>query len=414
MSSEADATTLAPAAAAPDAPLTSSASGVSETVISVSWAKPAEHNAPVTGYKLQYRLFAGAADAWADAAAVSGGDTLTTEIDGLIASTKYTVRICAVNSVGASGWSSEADATTLTPALKAPNAPEVATTLGMSPSVIDVTWTPPAPISGVKITSHELQFRQAGDSAWSKNVAVPGCAKLDFKFAKLKSSTEYEWRVCAVSEGGVSAFSSIGKATTLKSVKEKLHEVKVELDIELGDSCPDVDIDVEQMKIVLSDEINFKGGKAVIQKDDLPVQAQLEKTIVALYTILQCKGYDMFHIRFDGHVHPTGKDMRCLVISYFRAAELVRRVVKAGCPKEFLHAYGYGQRMPITSDKKKADLNRRVEINFLDHHHIEQMDSDARELWAEIEVTGDFDKFVAEPASFGHEYVKHDYAPHGV
>jgi outer membrane protein OmpA-like peptidoglycan-associated protein len=175
-----------------------------------------------------------------------------------------------------------------------------------------------------------------------------------------------------------------------------------------------VDIDVEQMKIVLSDEINFKGGKTVIQKDDLPVQTQLEKTIVALYTILQSKGYDMFHIRFDGHVHPTGKDMRCLVISYFRAAGLVRRVAKAGCPKEFLHSYGYGQRMPVTSDKKKADLNRRVEINFLGHHHIEQMDADALKLWAEIETTADFDMVVQDPASFGHEYVQSDYAPYGV
>jgi len=267
---------------------------------------------------------------------------------------------------------------------------------------------------GVVITSYELQFRKVGDSAWSKNVPVSGSSTLDFKFTKLNSSTEYEWRVCAVSEGGLSAFSSVGKATTLKSVKEKLHEVKIELDIELGDSCPDVSVDVEQMKIVLSDEINFKGGKAVIQPDDLPVQAQLEKTIVALYTILKSKGYDMFHIRFDGHVHPTGKDMRCLVISYFRAAELVRRVVKAGCPKEFLHAYGYGQRMPVTSDKKKADLNRRVEINFLDHHHIEEMDSDARKLWAEIEATEEFAKFVGETASFGHGYTQSDYAPHGV
>jgi hypothetical protein len=47
----------------------------------------------------------------------------------------------------------------------------------------------------------------------------------------------------------------------------------------------------------------------------------------------------MFLIHFDGHVHPTDKDRRCLVISHFRAAELMRHVVKAECPNEFLHAY---------------------------------------------------------------------------
>jgi len=106
--------------------------------------------------------------------------------------------------------------------------------------------------------------------------------------------------------------------------------------------------------------------------------------------------------------------MRCLVISYFRAAEIVRRVVNAGCPHEFLHAYGYGQRMPVTSNKKEADMNRRVEIGFLDHHHIESMDDDARKLWAEITPTEQFEVFTEEPASFDHPYHGEVYAPHGL
>jgi hypothetical protein len=43
----------------------------------------------------------------------------------------------------------------------------------------------------------------------------------------------------------MSAFSNVGKATTLKSVKDQLHKVNVELDIQLGDSCPFKDVDVE-------------------------------------------------------------------------------------------------------------------------------------------------------------------------
>jgi len=252
--------------------------------------------------------------------------------------------------------------------------------------------------------------------SWIGPTPIADGAILDFKFHKLKSNTEYEWRVKSEGPGGESGWTDVGRATTMKSVADKLHEVKIELDEELGDTCRDVEIDVEKMKIVLSDEINFKGGKAIIQPDDMSVQEQLQKTIVCLYTILKRKGYDMFHIRFDGHVHPTGKDHKCLVISYFRAAELVRRVVKAGCPGEFLHAYGYGQRMPVTSDKKKADMNRRVEINFLDHHHIEQMDEDARKLWAEIREFDEFKTFWGNHANYGDDTSKEekaDYAPHG-
>jgi len=361
---------------------------------------------------LQYCLVT--ATEWIEAPALAGGDTLATEVDGLSPSTQYRFQVLATNSIGASAWSVEAVGTTLDPTPIAPSAPEIKSSLSHSPSSIEVAWNPPALVKGVEVTGYELQLRKAGDTAWGEALPIQSSSKLDNKFTKLKSKTPYEWRVLATSGAGKSDFSSVGAATTLMSVADKLHEVKIELDKQLGNSCPDVSLDVEKMKIVLSDEINFKGGKAVIQKDDLPIQAQLEKTIVTLYNILKSKGYDMFHIRFDGHVHPTGKDMRCLVISYFRAAEIVRRVVKAGCPHEFLHAYGYGQRMPVTSDKKKADLNRRVEINFLDHHHIESMDADARKLWAEITATDAFSVFVKEPASFDHEYHESVYAPHGV
>jgi outer membrane protein OmpA-like peptidoglycan-associated protein len=264
---------------------------------------------------------------------------------------------------------------------------------------------------GVDVTGYELQFRKSGTVAWSANTPIEGGTKLDHKLGKLEANVEYEWRVCAVSAGRMSEFSSIGKVATQKSVAQKLHEVKTELDAQLGNTCPDVSIDVLRRKIVLSDEINFEGGKAVILAEDLPIQAQLEKTIVSLYTILKSKGYDMLHIRFDGHVHPTGKDMRCLVISYFRAAEIVRRVANAGCPNEFLHAYSYGQRMPVTSDKKKADLNRRVDINFVDLDQIESMDEDMRKLWKEITPTEQFDTFVKEPASFDRPYQREVYAP---
>jgi outer membrane protein OmpA-like peptidoglycan-associated protein len=400
------------AAAVPDAPPTPNATALSQVAIKVTWTKPADSGAVITGYRLQYCLATGTE--WVETPALAGGDVLATDVDGLNPSTQYRFRVLATNSIGESAWSVEASATTLDPTPSGPSAPEIKTSLSHSPSTIEVTWNPPAPVQGVDITGYELQLRKAGAGAWGKALPIQSTSKLDNKFTKLKSMTEYEWRVLATSASGKSEFSSVGTATTLKSVADKLHEVKIELDKQLGNSCPDVSIDVEKMKIVLSDEINFKGGKAIILKDDLPIQAQLEKTIVMLYTILKSKGYDMFHIRFDGHVHPTGKDMRCLVISYFRAAEIVRRVVKAGCPHEFLHAYGYGQRMPVTSDKKKADLNRRVEINFIDHHHIQSMDEDARKLWKEITPTDAFDVFTKEPASFDHEYHESVYAPHSV
>jgi outer membrane protein OmpA-like peptidoglycan-associated protein len=171
----------------------------------------------------------------------------------------------------------------------------------------------------------------------------------------------------------------------------------------IGDSCPDVYIDFENKTIVVKEDINFTAGKANILEEDLPLVGQLERTVVTLYRILKEVNYKMLHIRIDGHVHPTGKDMRCLVISYFRAAEMVRRIRLAGCPAEYLHAYGYGQRQPLTLNKHRADDNRRVDITIVDQHNVGALNDQAGALWKEISATSDFTKCVTTEGFFGHK-----------
>merc|ERR1719413_211764 len=101
--------------------------------------------------------------------------------------------------------------------------------------------------------------------------------------------------------------------------------------------------------------------------------------------------------------------MRCLVISYFRAAELARRVHKAGCPRKFFHPYGWGQRKPLTTDKDKADENRRVDISFWDEHAIRRAAHEAEKMWQEIKPTSEFVDFVKDRTNFDHEYQESIY-----
>jgi len=336
-------------------------------------------------------------------------DTLSCEISGLSAATEYVVRVAARNAVGLSGFSVEANASTL--ASLVPRITEFGPQ-SASAHELSISWE----IETCSATGYELQLRKSGTDAWGHDMKASHSDTLAQTFTKLKSTSTYEARVRATGPAGNSAWSELAAAETHMSMSDKLHEVKVKLDEVIGDSCPDVELDVENMKIILHDMINFKGGKAVILAEDMPVQMQLEKTIVALFNIVTEKGFRMFHLRFDGHVHPTGKEMKCLVISYFRAAELARRVVHAGCPSEFLHSYGYGQSRPVTSDKKKADQNRRVEINFLDHHDIKKVDKDACQLWSKIRTSPEFVKFTEDHSCYGEEDViesMESYAPHG-
>lgn len=184
--------------------------------------------------------------------------------------------------------------------------------------------------------------------------------------------------------------------TRMRIVKEKVED-------RLAGKCPDISIDIDSMAILLKDQIKFKPGKADIQEADLRIMRQLERTVVALSELLEDQ-QGLCHIRIDGHVHPTGKDMRCLVISYFRAAEIVRRIRKAGCPADFLLAYGYGQRQPISHHKKHADANRRVEITIIDQMHYDKAQQGAMTLWSDISSTREFNQCITTEKFFGETF----------
>jgi len=388
-----------------DAPLTPTATGKGETTISASWNKPNDNGGAITSYKVQYKKSPGGA--WVDAPDVAGGDTLRTNITGLEPGTTYAVRVAAVDPEGQSPFSPESIASTATP--PPPNAPKI-TSSTATPLTLNFKWSSG---DGGPTTGYKAQYKKADEADWH-TVNFPATSA-DATFKSLPSNTEHEFRVKAIGPGGESDWTS-GQITTHMSTRDRLIWCDNKLKEEIDGSCPDVDVDVEKMKILLKEEINFEGGKAIIKEEDMSIQHQLEKTVVTLQSILEKKGFDKFHIRFDGHVHPTGKDMKCLVISYFRAAELVRRCVKAGCDPEFLHAYGFGQRMPVTSEKKRSDENRRVEINFLTFEQAVTIDEDARTLWAQIETTKEFKKFISDEGNYGDDTTDERlemYAPPG-
>ena len=118
-------------------------------------------------------------------------------------------------------------------------------------------------------------------------------------------------------------------------VVAKLRNVQRELDTRIGNSCPDIVVDVLGKRLIMKEAINFIGGKAQICVEDMYIVKQLIVVIKTLYEIVGDE--EMIHVRVDGHVQDTGKPERCLIISYFRAAEIVRNIAKH-IPKKFVHS----------------------------------------------------------------------------
>jgi outer membrane protein OmpA-like peptidoglycan-associated protein len=181
-------------------------------------------------------------------------------------------------------------------------------------------------------------------------------------------------------------------------LEAKLRMVQRDLDLEVGDTCPFVTLDVKARKIVLKEPCNFIGGKAQIVDDSLPVMKQITVVVLALAKVLKSHHWAMLHIQIDGHVHPTGKDMRCLVISYFRAAEVARQIVAAGLSREYMHVFGYGGTRPVGA----KDKNRRVEISLVQDEGAAMESCKATgELWRTIKSTPEFSEVTADPSFSG-------------
>lgn len=180
-------------------------------------------------------------------------------------------------------------------------------------------------------------------------------------------------------------------------VMAKLRNVQIELDKRVGSSCPDIKVEVMQKKIILLDTINFEGGKAQIKVEDMHVCNQLCRIITFLYEIMGDE--EMIHVRIDGHVHDTGKPDKCLIISYFRAAEIARNLAKY-VPKKFIHSFGYGGTKPVS--KIDTSLNRRVEISLLvSEKAVLDCCTSGCELWGKIIQLKECEKLLADPKFAG-------------
>src|SRR6185503_10433108 len=141
--------------------------------------------------------------------ATVGPNSTTYTDNGLTADTAYSYQVRAYNSVGDSGYSNIASATTLTPPPTAPAPPTGLGATAISSSVIDLTWADAATNEdGFKIE------RAAGAGAFSQ-VATVGPNSTTYTDSGLTPDTAYSYQVRAYNSVGDSSYSNTASATTL-------------------------------------------------------------------------------------------------------------------------------------------------------------------------------------------------------
>ncbi len=194
---------------APAAVTDLAATTASSSAISLTWTAPVNNGAAITSYTLQSKTGSGN---FADVSTTIGASDTAYTHTGLAATTIYTYRIRAVNSVGDGAWSNEPSAATGT----AP--PSAITNLSATKDAtngateIDLAWSAPSP-NGAAITSYTLQ-RKTGSESFANVSTTIGASATSYSDTGLTPATEYTYRIRAANSVGPAGWSNEDSATT--------------------------------------------------------------------------------------------------------------------------------------------------------------------------------------------------------
>jgi len=198
-------------ASAPSAPrITSARPGDSSIAVVVS-APSASGGSPVTGYAFQVSTNSGAT--WTAAGASSA---LTYTVAGLLNGTAYLVRAAATNAYGTGDYSSSYGPVTPVGAVVGPAAPPPAVVAAASAAnTATITWQIPASTGGSAITGYRVQSSGDRGGTWT-TVADVGTV-FTTAVTGLAGSTDYVFRVAAVTSYGAGQYSNPSNSVTVLS-----------------------------------------------------------------------------------------------------------------------------------------------------------------------------------------------------
>ncbi len=122
-----------------------------------------------------------------------------------------------------------------------------------------------------------------------------------------------------------------------------------------NNGCPSVKREVRNLLKRAMQGIQFETGKAVIKKSSYKMLNQIAQIFIDNPT---------YKVEVQGHTDNTGNDELNMALSDKRANAVRDYLIKQGVPENQLTAKGYGETMPIATNKtsKGRALNRRVEF----------------------------------------------------
>ena len=209
VSNTANATTATPTATAPTAPRSLRATASGQTIINLSWSAPSSMGgADIRGYRIEVSTNGGSSFSQL----VASHSTTSYSHTGLTAGTARHYRVRAINSVGNSGWSNTANATTASLTATVPGVPTSLTATASGQTIINLSWTAPTSDGGAAISGYRIEVSTNGGSSFSQLVASQ--SGTSYSHTGLTAGTARHYRVRAINSVGSSGWSNTANATT--------------------------------------------------------------------------------------------------------------------------------------------------------------------------------------------------------
>jgi outer membrane protein OmpA-like peptidoglycan-associated protein len=159
--------------------------------------------------------------------------------------------------------------------------------------------------------------------------------------------------------------------TTATKALDKWKDVQKQVDTALA-NCSFVEVNVLKQTMTLHTNIQFDGGGAEILAESASLMSEILHALKTLQASLKNMNEPMLHFSIEGHVQPTRDPERCMKISNDRAMRVATWLAKHGIPSEYLHCRGFGGTRPVSSDSKRSDENRRVEILLMSYREVQE------------------------------------------
>lgn len=196
----------------PSAPGTPTASGITGSTMTVSWAPPADDGgSAITSYEV--RRADNSSYTTNLVTTTLPGDSTSFQVTGLSHTKTYFFDVRARNAAGFSGHSATASFTTLATVPGAPAAPTIS---AQTPTTMTVSWSAPSDNGGSAITGYTVQWSPHPNFDTVSSANVTGSP---YTITNLTVSTAYYVRVRAKNAIGSGAFSAATPTRTTSGAR---------------------------------------------------------------------------------------------------------------------------------------------------------------------------------------------------